>query len=221
MSYLVVSRSGETAAAIVLDPAIEDFRRSVAAEVAVAVAALRAQAEAEGRANGEAAGRQAAQSEASASLSTAITALRDAWSQLAEPLAQKEQDLAELVTDLSFELARHIVGVEVSANADGLKSLVAKLILEAAAERQPRQSIVVRLNPADHAQLSPVMQLDEGHLMADAAIARGGAIVEIVAPGGDPNDKIEWDATIGARIENIRAALALHDSGAAGHGADA
>jgi flagellar assembly protein FliH len=222
MSYLVVSRRAEASGPnglSAIDPVMDDYRRSVAAEVAATVATLRIQAEAEGRANGEAAGRQAAQSEASASLSTAVTALRDAWSQLAAPLAQKEQDLAELVTDLSFELARHIVGVEVSANADSLKSLVAKLILEAAAERQPRQSIVVRLNPADHLLLSPVMQLDDGHLMSDAAIARGGAIVEIVAPGGDPNDKIEWDATIGARIENIRAALALHDSGA-GHGAD-
>jgi hypothetical protein len=54
------------------------------------------------------------------------------------------------------------------------------------------------------------MQLNDGHMMADAAISRGGAIVEIVAPGGDPNNKIEWDATIGARIESIRAALALH-----------
>jgi flagellar assembly protein FliH len=222
MSYLVVSRRADTSGAnslSTLDPMMDDHRRSVAAEVAAAVATLRAQAEAEGRASGEAAGRQAAQTEARASLSTAVTALRDAWSQLAAPLAQKEQDLAELVTDLSFELARHIVGAEVSANADSLKSLVAKLILEAAAERQPRQSIVVRLNPADHALLVPVMQLNDGHLMADAAIARGGAIVEIVAPGGDPNDKIEWDATIGARIETIRAALALHDS-SAGHGAD-
>jgi flagellar assembly protein FliH len=199
---------------------MEDHRRSIAAEVAAAVAGLRAKAEAEGRATGEAAGKQAAQSEASAGLSTAVQALRDAWSQLAAPLAQKEQDLAELVTDLSFELARHIVGAEVSANAGSLKSLVAKLILEAAAERQPRQSVVVRLNPADHLLLSPVIQLDDGHLMADAAIARGGAIVEIVAPSGDPNDKIEWDATIGARIETIRAALALHESSPAGHGAE-
>jgi flagellar assembly protein FliH len=189
---------------------MEEHRRAIAAEVAATVARLRVQAEAEGRASGAAAGRQAAQAEASASLATAITALREAWSQLAAPLAQKEQDLAELVTDLSFELARHIVGVEVSANPDSLKALVAKLILEAAAERQPRQSIVVRLNPADHAVLTPVIELSDGHLMADTAIARGGAIVEIVAPSGDPNDKIEWDATIGARIENIRAALALH-----------
>ena len=220
MSYLVVSRRGESSVSTslsALDPVLDDHRRSVAAEVAAAVASLRVQAEAEGRALGEEAGRRSAQSEASAGLSTAVTALRDAWSQLAAPLAQKEQDLAELVTDLSFELARHIVGVEVSANADSLKSLVAKLILEAAAERQPRQSIVVRLNPADHALLSPVVQLDDGHLMADAAISRGGAIVEIVAPGGDPNDKIEWDATIGARIESIRAALALHATSSAEH----
>jgi len=218
MSYLVVSRRGEEpgpTGTSAPDPVAEDHRRAIAAEIATAVATLRVKAEAEGRAIGEAAGRQAAQAEAGAALSTAIAALREAWSQFAAPMAQKEQDLAELVTDLSFELARHIVGVEVSANPESLKALVAKLILEAAAERKPRQSIVVRLNPADHAQLAPVMQLDNGHLMADAAIARGGAIVEIVAPDGDPSDKIEWDATIGARIENIRAALALHSGNGA------
>jgi flagellar assembly protein FliH len=181
-----------------------ELARLVEAEVA----RLRAQAETEGRARGEAVAR-ANQAVAAEALAAATTALREAWNQLAAPLAQKEHDLAGLVTDLSFELARHIVGVSVSANPEGLKTLVAKLIEEAAQERGPRQSIVVRLHPADHALLAETIRIDGAHLLADAAISRGGALVEVVAPDGDPNDKVEWDATIPVRIESIRAALAL------------
>lgn len=180
--------------------------------VAQEVARLRAAAEAEARIRGEAAGRALAQNEALAALQPGISALHAAWSQLAAPLAQKEHELAELVTDLSFALARHIIGVEVTANADGLKTLVARLIREAASERGPRQSLVVRLHPADHALLTGANGLagiEDAHLLADAAISRGGAMVEIIAPDGDPNDKIEWDATIETRIASIHAALAL------------
>lgn len=205
------------------DPAVADtaaLEADIAQRVGQEVARLRAQAEAEGRAQGEAQARDAAQAQTAAALEPAIAALREAWTQLTAPLTRKEQELAELVTDLSFSLARHIVGAEVNANADSLKSLVARLIQEAASECGPRQSIVVRLNPADRDLLDPVVQIDNAHLLADAAVSRGGAVIEIIAPDGDPIDKIEWDATIETRIELVRAALALrgarHGGGSAG-----
>jgi len=211
MSFVVVPRrSANVLAPEVLGPDTAALEADIAQRVRHEVARLRAQAEAEGRAQGEAEGRSAAQAQAAEGLEAAIAALRDAWSQLAAPLAQRERDLAELVTDLSLALARHIVGVEVNASADSLKTLVARLISEAESERSPRQSIVVRLNPADHALLDPVTHIENAHLLADAAISRGGALVEIIAPDGDPIDKIEWDATIETRIGEIQAALALH-----------
>ncbi len=185
----------------------------VAALVQQEIARLRIEAETEGRARGEAQARAAVQAEVKQALQGGVSALREAWTQLASPLARKEQDLAELVTDLSFALARHIVGVEVSANIDSLRALVARLIREAAAERGPRQSIVVRLNPADHALLSPMTDIEDMHLLADAAISRGGANIEIIAPDGDTADKIEWDATIETRIASIHAVLALRSGG--------
>jgi flagellar assembly protein FliH len=179
------------------------------------LATLRARAEAEGRAKGEADGRAdlLAQSEA---LRQAAAALRAVGNQLAAPLADKEQDLADLVLDLAFELARHIVGVEVAASPASLKTLVAKLIQEAAAERGPKQSLVVRLNPADHALIEPLMMAENAHLLSDAKISRGGALVEVIAPNGDPIDKTEWDATIEGRIAAMRAALSLNGGVTAG-----
>ena len=69
----------------------------------------------------------------------------------------------------------------------------------------------MRLNPADHAVLAPLLVLEEGRLTADPAIGRGGARVELIAPEGDPLDRIEWDASIEARLAAVRTALGLRD----------
>jgi flagellar biosynthesis/type III secretory pathway protein FliH len=191
--------------------AVPDEARAgeIAQAVRLDVARLRAAAEAEGRAKGEAEGRGLLQAQA-ASLAGAEEALRAAWRQLAAPLAETENDLADLILDLAFELARHLVGVEVAGNPASLKPLVTRLIQEAAIERGMKQSLVVRLNPADHAAIEPIMALDNAHLLADAAVAQGGALVEIIAPNGDPLDKTEWDATIEARAAALRLALSLN-----------
>jgi len=173
---------------------------------------LREQAEAEGRAQG-AAGAEAALAQNQAALNTALAALDAAWHQLAAPLAQKEHDLAELAVELSFLLARHITGIEVAANPASLQGLVTRLIAEAAAERGPRQSLLLRLNPEDHAYLHKRIPAETATLLADNTIARGGALLEIITPEGDPIDKIEWDATLNGRFDAIRAALALPGAG--------
>lgn len=188
----------------------------IARRVRLEVGRLRAAAEAEGRAQGRTEGRaegeaaaRAALAPQAAALQTAIAALAEAGNQLAAPFAQKERDLAELVTELSFLLARHITGVEAAANPAGLHSLVTRLLAEAATERGPRQSLLVRLNPADHVHLSALIPPGTASLLADETIAPGGALVEIVAPDGDPLNKIEWDATLAGRFETLRNALAL------------
>ncbi len=189
------------------DAAAEEVERRVGAEIAL----LRAAAEAEGRAVGEAAGHEAARAETASRAAPAIGALRAVLEQLDAPLRTREQEVAALVTDLAFELARHIVGVEVKADAASLRQLVERLLQEAAAERTPRQRIVVRLNPADHAVLEPLVQLEHGALRADPGLSRGGAMVELIAPEGDPLDRIEWDASLEARLAAMRAALGLRE----------
>jgi flagellar assembly protein FliH len=218
MSFVTVARGRGKAfvqAVLAQDAAIiAEQEAEIARRVRSEISRLRAQAEAEGRAAGEAQA-SAARAPEAAALQAAIAALAEAARQFAAPLAGKEQELAELVTELSFVLARHITGAEASTEPAGLQSLVSRLIAEAARERGPRQSLRVRLNPADLAQIAPQMPPGSAILLADDAIGRGGAVVEIIAPEGDPIDKIEWDATLAGRFEAIRTALALPGEGAA------
>ena len=51
----------------------------------------------------------------------------EAYCQLAAPLAGREAEVAELVMDMGLELARHVVGVAVTADQSGLRALVEKL----------------------------------------------------------------------------------------------
>jgi flagellar assembly protein FliH len=211
MSFLIIPRDrprGLLVPGADKDAADEALAAEIARAVRDEVARLRRAAEDEGRAAGVAAGNAAIAAKAAA-LDEAAQALGAACRQLAAPLAAIERDLADLVMEFAFEIARHMVGGEVAANPAGLQPLVTRLIQEAAAECQPRQSLVVRLNPADHAAIAPVLALEAAHLLADAAIAPGGALVEIIAPNGDPLDKTEWDATIEGRLGAMRLALAL------------
>ncbi len=173
------------------------------------IAKLRTQAEADGREMGLIEGRKAGREEATAALLNATQSLHEACSQLAAPLANKERDLATLVTDLAFELARHIIDTEVTASVGSLEKLLTKLIQEAAAERTSGQNILVRLNPADYATITSLSVIEGVNLLADIKISRGGALLEIFNPDGDASDKITWDATLEARTESIHTALGL------------
>jgi flagellar assembly protein FliH len=216
MSFVTASRGrAKTFVQVVLaqdTASLAEAEAEVARRVRQEVARLREKAELEARAEAQAQAQSQlhdALAPQTAALQSAATALQAAWAQLAAPLAQKERDLADLVTELSFLLARHITGVEALTNPASLQSLVTRLIAEAAAERGPRQSLVLRLNPADHAHLLPLIPAETANLLADEAVAQGGALVEIIAPDGDPLDKIEWDASLPGRLEVIRAALSL------------
>jgi flagellar assembly protein FliH len=186
-----------------------DIASEVARRVRQEVARLRAEASAAGRADAEAAAHVAAQAQFAEALAPAVAALQEAWAQLASPLAAQEEALAELVTDLAFSLCRHLLGGEADADRAALRDLVTRLIAEAASERGARQAIVLRLNPADHDALQNVALPPGAMLLADIAIKRGGALVEIVEPDGDPIDRIEWDATLETRLEALQEELGL------------
>jgi flagellar assembly protein FliH len=209
MSYVIARR--QPAQALPAEPSVDEVAEAVERRVSEEIARLRAAAEAEGQATGEQAGHAAAHAETASLAQPAIKALQEAWTQLGAPLRQRELDVAALVTDLAFQLARHIVGVEVATNAEGLRALVTQLLQEAASERTSHQKIVVRLHPADHAVLETLLVLEDGRLIPDPAISRGGAMVELVAPEGDPLNRIEWDASLEARIAAVRTGLGLHD----------
>jgi flagellar assembly protein FliH len=217
MSFVVPNRERSKAfvAAVLANEAAAAAEKEadIARRVKQEVARLRAAAEAEAHEAGYAAGLASLEPEREA-LTQAMRALRDAWAQLAAPLAEKEADLAELVTDLAFRLAAHIAGVELATNQAALKKLVTTLLAEAAAERVPQQSILLRLNPADHATIAPLLDIPNTHLLPDTQITPGGVILELFSPEGDPQDKIEWDATVQSRINAVRTALALPEGDA-------
>jgi flagellar assembly protein FliH len=209
MSYVIARR--QPVRAVQAEPSVDEVAEAVERRVSEELARLRAAAEAEGRAAGERAGHAAAHAETASLAQPAIKALQEAWAQLGAPLRQREQDVAALVMDLAFQLARHIVGVEVATNAEGLRALVTQLLQEASSERTSHQRIVVRLHPADHAVLEKLLAFEDGRLIPDPAITRGGAMVELIAPEGDPLNRIEWDASLEARIAAVRTDLGLRD----------
>lgn len=143
----------------------------------------------------------------------ALSALREANAQLALPLAQREQDLTELVLDMAFHLARHIIGAHPMQDRDALHALVTKLLHEASTARTPQQTLVLRLHPSDLEVLKDKLATTDIKLVADPSIGVGGAMVELVMINGDPLDKTEWDARLESRLAALHEALLPTDRG--------
>jgi flagellar biosynthesis/type III secretory pathway protein FliH len=208
VSFITISRRQTFVQAVLAQDAAQLAAQEaqIARRVRAELGRLRGQAEAEARAEAQAA-LDARLQEARAEFANAAAAAGAALAQLAAPLAQMERELAGLVVELAFVLARHINGDPDQPAA--LLALVTPLLAEAAAERTPRQRLTLRLNPADRALLAPLLQDPAAVLEADAAIAPGGALLELDAPDGDPQARIEWDATLKRRFELAGEALGL------------
>jgi hypothetical protein len=160
------------------------------------------------RAETLAAARAAAQAEAvAARLDQALAVLNAALGQLAAPLAAREVELAALATELGFTVGRHLAGVELAGAPAGVQALVARLLAEAAGARGAQARLVLRVSPADAPALA-------GHAVAatlveDAGIAPGGVLLELLDSEGEAAPLACWDATLGGRIAQLRAALGL------------
>lgn len=150
---------------------------------------------------------QAALEAERAQLAQALTALRQAGAQLRAPLAQKEQELAGLVLEMGFLLARHIAGGESGQARAELGGLVESLLREAAASMAPGQNLRLRLNPLDVDGLASHPEAAGLELVADASITPGGALAELL--GEDGSAAAQWDARLEQRFAALRAALAL------------
>ncbi|OYV39357.1 MAG: hypothetical protein B7Z81_03440 [Acidocella sp. 20-61-6] len=209
VSFITISRRQTFVQAVLAQDAAQLAAQEaeIARRVRAELGRLRGQAKAEARAEAQAR-LEARLQEARAELAQAATATASALAQLAAPLAQVEHDLAGLVVELAFILARHIAGGP-APPAETLLALVTPLLAEAAAERTPRQRLTLRLNPADRALLAPLLPDPATLLAEDAAIAPGGARLELDAPDGDPQARIEWDATLKRRFELAGEALGL------------
>jgi flagellar assembly protein FliH len=174
----------------------------IAQRVKRELAKARGTAEAQGRDAGYADGFRAGKTQAETAMQSAAAALTAAATQLAAPLALKQADLAGLVAKLSRALAAHIIGHEAVTSPASITALAARLLAQAAAERQPKTHILLRLNPDDHAALCSLTLPPQTTLTPDAAIAQGGAILEIAAPETTRPATI-WDATIQTRLATL------------------
>lgn len=213
MSFIKISRTGKTfkdGATDALSPEAEAQEQEIQKRVQQELDKLRQKALEDAAADAKTDARNALQT-LETQLQQALAALQDACTQLSAPLAQREQDVAELVLDMAFQLANHIIGEQVTRDSAPLLALVTKLLQEANTERTAQQRLVVRLNPADVSTLKDNPPGHDVELVADASLSPGGAIVELLAKQGDQLDKAEWDARLENRLEKMRKALLLPD----------
>lgn len=203
MSFIRISRNKHKAgSAPENDPQEQEIQRRVLQELEQ----LRPTMQAEGMAAADAAARVALHP-LEQQFQHALSALEEANTQLVTPLARKEHYLAELVLDMAFQLAHHMVGAHVLQDQAPLLDLVTKLLTEAGAERTPQQDLIVRLSPADLPFIKDRLSRDDVSLTADASLSPGSALVELTANNGDPLDRTEWDARLESRFEGLRQAL--------------
>src|SRR5579871_3106120 len=147
---------------------------------------------------GHAEGVRAARDEARAALTALHAAARDIQHRAATDLAEASRTIAAA----ALELAEVIIGRHIETAADpGADALARALALA------PNIPLSARMHPEDIALLDPSVLPDDGRvaLVADAAVERGGCILE----GG----ATVIDAQVGPAIARARQAL-LDDDGA-------
>lgn len=203
MSFVLVSRNKQKAGSA---PEVGPHEQEIQRRVQQELEQLRPSVQAEGMAAAEAVARAALQP-LEAQFQHALSALEKANAQLAAPLAQKEHYLADLVLDMAFQLARHIVGTQVTQDQAPLLDLVKKLLEEAGSERTAQQNLTLRLSASDLPFVKDRLARNDVILIADESLRPGDALVELAADNADPLDRTEWDARLESRFEGLRQAL--------------
>ncbi|MBC7699432.1 flagellar assembly protein FliH [Aquabacterium sp.] len=125
-------------------------------------------------------------------------------------LESLEQQLAGRIAGVALELARQVVRSELDQRPEAVLTVAeeALSVLLSSAKQ-----IVVRLNPDDHAlaqgSLTDVLQARGARLMPDAAVTRGGCVVE--------SDIAVVDASVEARWFRAAAAMGSQTEWHGGH----
>ncbi len=188
------------------DPAI--IEAMVNERLAQEINRIKAKAEADGYQSGVA----KAEKELSVQVNLAKEAckiLTDVQCQIGKPLERREAELADLVTELAFIVARHVVHEEVKTNRDSLRHLVEDLIVEASNECADPQMIVIKVCPSDADVIKSLVQEHGIRMDVDKTIEQGGAMLTIESTSGDPLNRYSWDATIASRMAAIGDKLSL------------
>ncbi|MBI4613007.1 MAG: hypothetical protein HY720_05300 [Planctomycetes bacterium] len=204
----------EAEGARILEVARKEAARILTAareEAARAIAEARAKGHEEGKgkgmADGREAGQKAAKAEAAARFSQETAAARQALGRLVADFEHKRNELLSRahgdLLELSLAVARKVIGTEVKVNPAAVEANLARAV-EATLEKA---RLRIRVSPADHAALEEfardlVKDLGSGtsvEMVEDAAISRGGVVVEGVAG--------KVDTTIESQLAEIEKAL--------------
>jgi len=172
---------------------------------------------AEGKEQGFAAGMEAASKAAEQSLAAQAQQLAAIVARLGMPLSALEKPVEEAVVALALEVARCVIGSEISCSREYLGRLIREAIAEVPVEMS---TVRVVLNPADLETiraLVPEIEDAATALVGDATIEAGGCLV--IANGqGEPTKDMRWrprasegmsqvDLSLASRWRNVMLAL--------------
>jgi flagellar assembly protein FliH len=182
----------------------------VAAEIAKGYAEGLQRGLAEGREQGYAEGFAAGSHAAERSLAREARRLAALLERLREPMPALEKAIEEAVVSLALEIARCVIGSEISRSRASLVRLLRETLAQAPIEMG---ALEVVLNPADLdlvRALAPEIESEGTVLVGDAAVEAGGCII---IGRGEAKD-VRWhprlrdgvsqiDLTLAARWRNI------------------
>jgi flagellar assembly protein FliH len=140
---------------------------------------------------------RAAQEKARAELDKQIQRYVDGIARLQGVVRELGKPLAGEVVELAMVVAREIIGRELATD----RSRIADVVAEALADADGEGAVVVRMNPADLAQLRERRpELAQGAaFVEDRRLAAGGCVVESASQ--------VIDASIEARLDAVRLAV--------------
>lgn len=180
----------------------EATEQAVAAGRADGVIRGHAEGKEKGYAEGFAAGSQAAQ----AAQAVQLERLAALVERLAAPVPALERAIEEAIVGLALEVARCVIGAEVSQDREHLVRLVREALVQAPL---PMTGVQVVLNPADIEFLrnaAPEIERGGAALVADPTVEAGGAQI-VIAEAGPARDR-RWHPRGGAGVAQIDLSLA-------------
>ena len=176
---------------------VEQVRRSILAQIKSEAEAARELGRQRGLQEGRAAGREEAQQAFAAELAR----VRSVAGKLSEALASGIGDMEDLAIAIAFEAVCKVLG-ESALTQEGVRAQVR----QATAHAKNKESLVVRLHPADLSALRAAGALNAilppnkaVSWVADDSIELGGCVVETDGGG--------LDARLETQVERMRAAL--------------
>lgn len=136
-------------------------------------------------------------------------ALEQALQALSDPLPTLKRYLSQVIAEGAFGLAKRIVGEVMSGSPQALSSVVEDILGEASEARANDHALRLYVHPDDAATIEPMAQAHGAELVRDNALGRGDVKATLSRRNGDPVHRIEWDASLSTRLDEVRKAIGL------------